>query len=178
MRGTAFLWDLQMETARNLWRTQARAAALLGIPDYSELFGIGDERARRIFSSSAEQVLDTARQARDTVVEVQRQLGRLAEQQTIGLTEGVREHIEQIGRQTELGLHEIQQMTADQSDAVEDAVAQAGELHAAESSALASDQAPRDSAVPDTSGEAPQAEKSRATQSRATRRAKKGRRKT
>jgi hypothetical protein len=83
LRGTALLWDLQMETARNLWRTQARTAAMLGIPDYSDLFKFGDERTRRLFTTSAEQVLNSARQARDTMVEMQRQIGRLAEQQTM-----------------------------------------------------------------------------------------------
>jgi hypothetical protein len=110
MRGTAMLWDLQLATARNLWRTQARTAALLGIPDYSELFDVGDERARRLFSTSAEQVLTSVRQARETVVLVQREFGRIAEQQTIGITEEVRERIDDLGRYTEQGLNELQQL--------------------------------------------------------------------
>lgn len=119
LRGTALLWDLQMETARNLWRTQARTAALLGIPDCSDLFNIGDDRARRLFSASAEQVLNSARQARETVVEMQRQLGRIAEQQTIGITEEVRDQIQQMGRHTEQGLQEIKQMAASEANHVE-----------------------------------------------------------
>jgi hypothetical protein len=124
LRGTALLWDLQMETARNLWRTQARTAAMLGVPDCSELFQIGDDRARRLFTTSAEQVLNSARQARETVVEMQRQIGRLAEQQTIGLTEEVRDQIEQISRHTEQGLQEIKQIAASEADQVEDFVQQ------------------------------------------------------
>jgi hypothetical protein len=119
LRGTALFWDLQMETARNLWRTQARAAALLGIPDCSGLFNVGDDRARRLFTASAEQILDSARQARETVVEMQRQMGRLAEQQTIGITEEVRDQIEQVGRHTEQGLQEMRQMTASEADQAE-----------------------------------------------------------
>jgi len=119
LRGTALLWDLQMETARNLWRTQARAAALLGIPDCSGLFNVDDDRARRLFTTSAEQILDSARQTRETVVEMQRQFGRLAEQQTIGITEEVRDQIEQVGRHTEQGLQQIRQMTASETDQVE-----------------------------------------------------------
>jgi len=119
LRGTALLWDLQMETARNLWRTQARTAAMLGVPDYSELFRIGDDRARRLFSAGAAQVLNSARQAHETVVEMQRQIGRLAEQQTIGITEEVRENIQQIGRDTEQGLQEIKQMAAAEIDRAE-----------------------------------------------------------
>jgi hypothetical protein len=119
LRGTALLWDLQMETARNLWRTQARTAAMLGIPDCSALFQVGDDRARRLFTAGAEQMLSSARQARETVVEMQRQMGRLAEQQTIGLTEEVRDQIEQIGRHTEQGLQEIKQIAASEADHVE-----------------------------------------------------------
>jgi hypothetical protein len=124
VRGTALLWDLQMETARNLWRTQARTAAMLGVPDCSELFRVGDDRTRRIFSMGAEQVLNSARQARETVVEMQRQLGRLAEQQTIAITEEVRDQIQQMGRHTEQGLQEIKHMTAAEADHVEDLVHQ------------------------------------------------------
>lgn len=120
LRGTALLWDLQMETARNVFRTQARTAAMLGIPDCSDLFQIGDERARRLFTTSAEQVLNTARQARETVVEIQRQFGRLAEQQTIGITEQVRDQIEQIGRQTEQGLQEIREIAVSEAEQAAD----------------------------------------------------------
>ena len=119
LRGTALLWDLQMETARNMWRTQARTAAMIGIPDCSALFQIGDDRARRLFTTSTEQILSSARQARETVVEMQRQMGRLAEQQTIGLTEEVRDQIEQIGRHTEQGLQQIREIAASEADHVE-----------------------------------------------------------
>ncbi|HJU21900.1 MAG TPA: hypothetical protein VJ891_05275, partial [Casimicrobiaceae bacterium] len=48
VRGTALLWDVQMETARNLWRTQARTAAMFGVPDCSQFFHFEDDRARRL----------------------------------------------------------------------------------------------------------------------------------
>jgi len=121
LRGTALLFDLQMETARNVFRTQARTAAMLGVPDCSDLFDIGDERARRLFSMGAEQVLNTARQARETVAEMQRQFGRIAEQQTIGMTEEVRDQIEQISRQTEQGLQEIREIAASEAEQAESA---------------------------------------------------------
>jgi hypothetical protein len=122
LRATALLWDLQMETARNLWRTQARTAAMLGIPDCSALFEVGDDRALRLFTTGAEQVLSSARHARETVVEMQRQMGRLAEQQTIGLTAEVRDQIEQISRQAEQGLQQIKQIAASEADQVQDFV--------------------------------------------------------
>lgn len=120
LRGTALLFDLQMETARNIMRTQARTAALLGAPDYSELFRLGDDRARRLFAASAEQMLTSARQARETVFEVQRQIGRLAEQQTIGIAEEMREQIQQMTRHTEAGLQEIKQVAASEADYAQD----------------------------------------------------------
>jgi hypothetical protein len=122
LRGTALLFDLQMETARNILRTQSRTAALFGVPDCSDLFRLGDDRARRIFATSAEQMLNSARQARETVFEVQRQLGRLAEQQTLGIAEEVREQIEQMGRHTEKGLQEIKQIAVHEADRAEDVV--------------------------------------------------------
>ena len=119
VRGTALLWDLQMETARNVWRTQARTAAMLGIPNCSEMFEVGDARARRLFSMGAEQVLNTARQARETVAEMQRQFGRIAEKQTIGMTEEVRDQIEQISRHTEQGLQEIRDIARAEAEQAE-----------------------------------------------------------
>jgi len=131
LRGTALLFDLQMETARNMMRTQARTAALLGAPDYSELFRLGDDRARRLFAASAEQMLNSARQARETVFEVQRQIGRLAEQQTIDIAEEMREQIEQMTRHTEAGLQEIKQIASSEADRAQDLVDDAmhGERH-------------------------------------------------
>ena len=120
LRGTALLFDLQMETARNIMRTQSRTAALFGVPDCSDLFRLGDDRARRIFTASAEQMLNSARQARETVFEVQRQLGRLAEQQTIGIAEEVRDQIEQMSRHTEEGLQEIREIAIHEADRAED----------------------------------------------------------
>src|SRR6185295_11419082 len=35
LRGTALLFDLQLEAARNAWETQARGVAMLGAPDFS-----------------------------------------------------------------------------------------------------------------------------------------------
>ena len=119
LRGTALLWDLQMETARNLWRTQARTAAMLGVPDCSDLFDIGNPRARRLFGMGTEQMLNTARQARETIAEMQRQLGRIAEEQTIGITEDVRERIAEVSRHTEQGLQEIRGVAASQRDLAE-----------------------------------------------------------
>src|SRR5438270_12547931 len=114
IRGTALLCDLQLEAARNLLQTQARTASLFGVPDYSPLFRVADNRARRVFSESVEQVLSAARQAADTVTQVQRELGRLAEQQAIVLTEEVRQNVQQLGEHTERELEQIKNIAQQQ----------------------------------------------------------------
>ena len=124
LRGTALLFDLQLEATRNAWETQARGAALLGAPDFSNLFRIGDDRARRVFSASTEQLVNTMRRTADTVIAMQQEIGRLAEQQTIGMTDQMRQQIEQFGQQTQRGLEEIQQMSVEQLDQATQATGQ------------------------------------------------------
>ena len=131
-RGTALLWDLQMEAARNVLHAQARAGALLGMPDFSNLFSIADDRAKRVFSTSAEQVISTTRQAGETLSEVQRQLGRLAEQQTIGITEEIRNGIDELGKQTQTRLEQIKNLTVEQVEESRRALEEANAERAAE----------------------------------------------
>jgi len=114
LRGTALLFDLQLEAARMAWETQARGAAMLGAPDFSNLFRIGDDRARRVFTATTEQLVNTIRRTADTVIAVQQEIGKLAEQQTVGMTDQMRQQIEHFGHQTQRGLEEIQQMSVDQ----------------------------------------------------------------
>ena len=148
LRGTALLWDLQLEAVRNMWHAQARSAAMLGVPDYSHLFFVADERARRVFSTGAEQLFTTARHATETLSEVQHELGRLVEEQTIGITEEIRQRIEELGRRTEEGIEEIhrlaRQNVGEAKRAMEETVAaasaaagQTGEAAAAAGSAPA-----------------------------------------
>jgi hypothetical protein len=110
------LLDLQLDTARSLWRTQARTAAMLGLPDYSHLFRAGDDRSRRLFSLGAEQALNTVRHAQDAVLEVQRQIGRLAEQQAILIADEMRDQIEQIGRRSERELQAFHELAVSGAD--------------------------------------------------------------
>jgi len=114
LRGTALLFDLQLEAARNAWETQARGVAMLGAPDFSNLFRVGDDRARRVFTATTEQLVNTIRRTADTVIAVQQEIGKLAEQQTVGMTDQMRQQIEHFGQQTQRGLEEIQQMSVDQ----------------------------------------------------------------
>ncbi len=106
IRGAATLFDLQMQTARDLLSMQARSASLFGIPDFSPLFGTVDERARRVFSEGANELVNTTRRAAETVAEVNRQFGRLFEQQAVNVSETMRAGIGQLGRNAEQGLEQ------------------------------------------------------------------------
>lgn len=125
LRGTALLFDIQMEAARNMMQMQARTATVLGAPDYSDLFRMVDDRAKRLFSTSAEQILNSARQANETVAEMQRQIGRLMEQQTVELTEEMRQGIEQLGRHTQEGLQQVRQVVEQEAEELQRATEQA-----------------------------------------------------
>jgi hypothetical protein len=115
LRGSAMLFDLQWALARNVWQTQARSATMLGAPDFSPMFEAGDERARRLFSTGAEQILDTVRHATEAMLAVQNELSRVAQQQAIGITDQVQQQLQALGRQTRRSLDELQQSTLQQA---------------------------------------------------------------
>ena len=110
IRSTALLFDFQMQAARDLLEMQARSASVLGIPDCSSLFSAADERARRLFSEGADELVNTTRRATETAAEVNRQIGRLVEVQTVGIAEQVRHGIDQLGRHTEQGLQQARSL--------------------------------------------------------------------
>lgn len=115
-RGAALLYDLQMDVARSVLQTHARTASLFGAPDYSAWFRVADDRARRVFSESVEQMLAAARQVTSTVAQIQRELGRVAEQQTIVVTEELRQNVQQLGERTEEGFEQIRNVAQQQVD--------------------------------------------------------------
>jgi len=110
IRSTALLFDFQVQAARDLLEMQARSAAVFGIPDCSSLFNTADERARRLFTEGAEHLLNSTRRANETMAEMNRHLGRLVEQQTVGIAEQVRQGIDQLGRHTEQGLQQARDL--------------------------------------------------------------------
>lgn len=126
LRGTALLFDIQMEAARNMMQMQARTATALGAPDYSDLFRMADDRAKRLFSTGAEQILNSARQANETVAEMQRQIGRLMEQQTVEITEEMRQGIEELGRHTQEGLQQVRQVIEQEAEEAQRAMRHTG----------------------------------------------------
>ncbi len=125
IRGAGLLLDFQLQTARDLFELQARSAALFGVPDCSSLFNAADDRARRIFSEGAEHVAQVRRRATETMTQVNRQLGRLVEQQAVGVAEQMRQGIEQIGRHTEQGLQQARTLVEQGLDELERAAQEA-----------------------------------------------------
>src|SRR4051812_8023902 len=104
VRGTTLLMDIQMAALRNIWHLQARSAAAFGIPDCSDLLRSTENGAQRLFSTSAEQMLTSARQATDAISEMQTQFGRMVEQETQQLTEELQHGIEEVSQRTQESL--------------------------------------------------------------------------
>jgi hypothetical protein len=107
LRGVGQVVDMQMTAARVLMQTQARAAAAFGWPDCSNLFESADERARHVFSTGAEKMLETAQRANEAVTELQRQVGRVVETQASAATEQWQRGIEELGSQTQQGIVQL-----------------------------------------------------------------------
>lgn len=119
LKGTALLFDIQLQAARNLLKIQMQTATMLGAPDYSHLLHVADERATQLFSMGTDQVVKSARKANETIVEMQRQIGRVVEQQAELASEQMRTGIEEIGRRTEEGLQQVREMAQKSGEELE-----------------------------------------------------------
>jgi hypothetical protein len=122
LRGTALLWDMQADTARNLLQLQANGAKLFGAPDFSRLFHIGPGNDKGMFSMTVDQALSQLRQNNDTIDEVQWQLAQAAERQTQGFAEQLRHGIEELGRRSQEGLQEIRRIAEEEADEFQEAM--------------------------------------------------------
>lgn len=125
VRGGVMLWDIQMAGWRNLWQIQTRAAAAVGGPDYSDFLRSADDGVQRLVSTSAEQLLNSTRQATQTVSEIQRQMGRLVEQGTVQASEGIRQGIEDLSQRAQQGLEEVRNLVQEGSEDLQRAGQQA-----------------------------------------------------
>lgn len=126
LRGTALLWDLQADTARSLLEMQANGATLFGAPDLTQVFHMGNGRSKGMFSMTVEQALNSLRQINDTVTEVQWQLTRVAEQQTVGIADRIQQSIEELGRRSQKGLQEIRRLAEEEVGEFRQTAQQAG----------------------------------------------------
>lgn len=127
MRGASEVLDMQMATWRTLLETQARTAAAFGFPDCSDLFRDGDGRMRQVFSSGAEQLLNTAQRTNQAVAEIQRRVGHIVETQAQAAAENWQQGLEQLGAQTDESLRQICETAQQQAERVERATREMSE---------------------------------------------------
>ena len=118
LRGLGQMCDTNMEAARVLLRTQARAAAAFGWPDVSEQFDSGDERARHLFATGAEQMLSANQRASEAAAELQRQITRVVETQAATAAENWQRGIEELGVQANEGLNQLCETARQEADEV------------------------------------------------------------
>ena len=116
LRGIGQMCDMNLEAARLLLHTQARAAAVFGWPDISELFDPVEERARHAFSAGTEQMLNAAQRASEAATQLQRQITRVVENQAVTAAENWQRGIEELGAQAGEGLNQLCDSARQQAD--------------------------------------------------------------
>jgi hypothetical protein len=127
LKSIAQVYDMNVSAARVLLQTQARAASRVGLPDWSGLFEAVDERARRLFSTGAEQFVNTAQRANDAAAELQREVGRVVETQTATVAQTLQQGFEELGSQASEGLNQLVQTAREQADEAERVASEVGE---------------------------------------------------
>src|SRR5438093_306181 len=118
LRGTAVLFNIQLDALRGLWEMQARSAAALGAPDYSGLFRSGNGGMKKLIETTTDQLLNSVRQTNETMGEMQRQFSRLIEQRTNELSEDMRHGIEELSERTRQGLQQVASMAQKETEEV------------------------------------------------------------
>ncbi|MCK0508359.1 hypothetical protein [Aromatoleum anaerobium] len=116
LRGFGQLYDMEAASARIFMRAQARALSAMGFPDYSHFFELADERAKRLFSTTTDTLLQSNRHANRTAGEIQRHLGRLWEQQTMDLTEAWQTGLQELQHQATESLDDLKELVRQQAD--------------------------------------------------------------
>jgi ElaB/YqjD/DUF883 family membrane-anchored ribosome-binding protein len=127
LRSAGQLYDLNVSAARVWMQTQARAAAVFGLPDWSPLFDAADERTRNVFSTGADQLLSTAQRANDVAFELQRQVGRVLETQTAQAAETWQRGLEELGSQATESLTQLADAARQSAEEAEREVQAAGQ---------------------------------------------------
>src|SRR5207245_6376843 len=119
--------DRSLSAARVVLQTQARAASAIGLPDWTGWFQSVDERARRVFSTGAEQILNTAQRASEATAELQREVGRVVDTQTTTVAQTLQQGLEELGSQTSEGLNQLIETAREQAEEAERASSEMGE---------------------------------------------------
>jgi hypothetical protein len=119
LRSIGRVYDMNLSAARVMLQTQARVASAIGLPDWSGLFNVVDERARHVFSSSAEQLLDTTQRANEAATELQREVGRVAETQAATVAQTLQQGFEELGQQANESLNQLVETARQQAEEAE-----------------------------------------------------------
>lgn len=119
LRGMGQVYDINLAAARMLLQTQARAASVFGLPDWSMLFERGDERTRSLLSGGAEQLVQQVERVGEAAIELQRQVGRVVETQTSTMVETLHQGIDELGNQTTEALKQLCDTARQQADEAE-----------------------------------------------------------
>lgn len=127
LRSLSQVYDMNLSAARVLLQTQARAASAVGLPDWSGWFQSADERARRVFSAGAEQILNTAQRASEAASELQREVGRVVDTQTATVAQTLQQGLQELGTQTSEGLSQLVETAREQAEEAERAADEIGE---------------------------------------------------
>ena len=114
LRSLGQLYDMQAATARAMLRTQMRTASAFGLPDYSRIFEIGDERALHLYSSATENLVSFVNQADGSLTEIPSQICRLLEQQAIDVTERWKYGLEELQQQASESMRELKELSRQQ----------------------------------------------------------------
>jgi ElaB/YqjD/DUF883 family membrane-anchored ribosome-binding protein len=127
LRSAGQLYDMNVSATRLLLQTQARAAAAFGLPDWSPLFDNADERVRHVFSTGAEQVLNTAQRTNEAVSELQRHVGRVIETQASQAAESWQRGLEELGNRANDSLSQLCETARKTAEEAQRNVQQLGE---------------------------------------------------
>lgn len=116
LRGLGQFYDMQAATARLMLRAQVRAASAFGLPDYSRIFDVEDERARHLFSSATENLVNFVGQEEEILNEVPSQVFRLMEKQAIDATERWKTGLEELEHQATESVEELRELSRRQAE--------------------------------------------------------------
>ena len=108
--------DMQAATARIMWRAQIRAASAFGLPDYSRMLEVEDDRATRLFSAATDNLVQFVDQEGEVFNEVPSQVFRLFEKQAIDVTERWKYGLKEFQQQATQSLEELKELARQQAE--------------------------------------------------------------
>lgn len=116
LRSFGQFWDMQAATARIMLRAQIRAASAFGLPDYSRMLEVEDDRATRLFSAATDNLVQFVDQEGEVFNEVPSQVFRLFEKQAIDVTERWKYGLKEFQQQATQSLEELKELSRQQAE--------------------------------------------------------------